>query len=68
MNNKLGMAINYQNIGSIKESQNDLEKALIYYKKSLDLNEKINSDIGRIICYNSIGSIYLKQKKAKKSH
>jgi len=67
LHNKLGMAINYQNIGSIKESQNDLEKALIYYKKSLDLNEKINSDIGRIICYNSIGSIYLKQKKPQEA-
>ena len=67
LHNNLGMAVNYQNIGSVKESQNDLESSLSYYKKSLAINEKTNSDIGRIICYNSIGSVYLKQKKAKKA-
>jgi tetratricopeptide (TPR) repeat protein len=65
--NRLGMAINYQNMGSIYENQGNLDKALAYYNKSLTLNEAINSNVGRIICYNSIGSIYLKQKKSRKA-
>ncbi len=65
--NRLGMAINYQNMGSIHESQGDLDKALTYYNNSLTLNEEINSNVGRIICYNSIGSIYLKQNKPNKA-
>ena len=67
MDNRLGMAINYQNIGSIYESKKDLDNALNYYEKSLALNESINSDIGRIICKNSIGSVYLAQKKYKEA-
>lgn len=62
-NNKLGLAINYQNIGFALEAQGNLENALISYKRSLDYNNQINSEIGRVICNNSIGTIYIKQQK-----
>jgi len=61
--NKLGLAINYQNIGYAKEAKGLLNEALDDYKASLNYNEEINSDIGRVICFNSIGKIYIKQKK-----
>ena len=63
LENKLGLAINYQNIGYVKESKGLLEDALQDYKTSLDYNNQINSDIGRVICNNSIGVIYIKQEK-----
>lgn len=63
LKNKLGMAINYQNIGFCYEELNDLSKALSYYNKSLEENKKINSDVGRSICHNSIGEVYLKQDR-----
>jgi tetratricopeptide (TPR) repeat protein len=66
-NNRLGMAINYQNIGAILERQGDLEKALLYFKKSLDYNNQINSKVGKIICNSSIANVYLKQDKIKKA-
>jgi tetratricopeptide (TPR) repeat protein len=62
-NNKLGLAINYHNIGYSKEGKGNLEAALIDYNKSLSYNEMINSDVGRAICFNSIGQVYLKQGK-----
>jgi len=34
------------------------DQALVFYQKSLEHNEKVNSDLGRSICYNSIGGIY----------
>lgn len=61
LNNKLGLAINNQNIGDCLEHKGELEMALKYYRKSLAYNEEIDSDYGRIICKNSIAQIYTKQ-------
>lgn len=61
--NRLGLAINYQNIGYAHEATGDLENALRNYKLSLEYNDQINSNLGRVICYNSIGQVYIKQKK-----
>ena len=61
-NNKLGLAINYHNIGYAEEAKGNLSAALTNYQKSLDYNNAIDSEIGRVICYNSIGGIYLKQE------
>ncbi|AWX44703.1 Histidine kinase [Flagellimonas maritima] len=61
LDNKLGLAINHQNIGDCLEQKGDLEGALENYRKSLAYNEEINSDYGRVICKNSLAQIYLKQ-------
>lgn len=65
LNNELGLAINYQNLGIIKEEQNKLDEALINYNRSLEYNNKIDSKLGKIICNNSIGQILIKQNKPK---
>ena len=62
-NNRLGLAINYQNLGYADEAKGHLDLALKNYKRSLDYNNQINSEVGRVICYNSIGQVYIKQKK-----
>ncbi|WP_159021963.1 tetratricopeptide repeat protein [Formosa sp. L2A11] len=62
-NNKLGLAINYQNIGIVLENQGQLDKALTNYRTSLQYNEEISSIMGRVICNNAITQIYIKQKK-----
>ncbi len=61
--NRLGLAINYHNLGYADEAKGLLDLALINYKRSLDYNEQIDSEVGRVICYNSIGQVYVKQKK-----
>ncbi|WP_435624202.1 tetratricopeptide repeat protein [Flagellimonas sp.] len=61
LNNKLGLAINHQNIGECLELKEDLEGALENYRKSLAYNEEINSDFGRTICKNALARVYLKQ-------
>lgn len=63
LNNKLGLAINYHNIGYAKERKGFLADALKDYEKSLGFNNEINSHIGRVICNNSIAQIYIKQEK-----
>ena len=67
LDNKLGLAINYQNIGECLEYKGELEEALHYYRTSLDYNNEINSDMGRIICKNSIAQIYIKQGQLEKA-
>ncbi len=62
-NNRLGLAINYQNIGFVDEAQGRLNDALRNYQKSLEYNNSLDSEVGRAICYNSIGQIYIKQGK-----
>lgn len=66
-NNKLGLAINYQNIGYAKEAKGLLDEALKDYQASLLYNEDINSEIGKVICFNSIAKVYIKQKKYDES-
>ncbi|MFD2100359.1 tetratricopeptide repeat-containing sensor histidine kinase [Flagellimonas iocasae] len=61
LGNKLGLAINHQNIGDCLEQKGDLEAALENYRKSLAYNEEIGSNYGRIICKNSLAKVYLKQ-------
>lgn len=61
LGNKLGLAINHQNIGACLEHKGDLEGALENYRKSLAYNEDINSTFGKIFCKNSLAQIYLKQ-------
>ncbi|MCK0161056.1 tetratricopeptide repeat protein [Allomuricauda sp. F6463D] len=61
LDNKLGLAINHQNIGHCLEEKGNLEGALENYRKSLAYNEEIDSNIGRVICKNSLAQIYLKQ-------
>lgn len=61
--NKLGLAINYQNIGFALEGKKRFDIALKNYQISLNYNEEINSIVGKVICNNSIGQIFLKQNK-----
>lgn len=65
LGNKLGLAINYHNLGYADEAKGLLDLALINYERSLDYNEQIDSEVGRVICYNSIGQVYIKQGRYK---
>lgn len=67
LNNKLGMAINHQNIGACLEEQGFLNKSLQEYRKSLHYNNLINSDLGRVICNTSISQVYLKQNRLQEA-
>ena len=67
LGNKLGLAINHQNIGECLEAKGLLEDALQNYRTSLLFNEEIGSDKGKIICKNSIAQVYIKQNKLEEA-
>jgi len=67
IDNQLGLAINYQNIGYAKDAQGKIEEALEYFEKSIAINNKITNTFGKIICNSSIANIYIKQNKSQKA-
>ena len=63
LENKLGLAINNQNIGDCLEQKGDLDGALVQYQKALALNQQINNTYGNIFSKNGIAQIYLKRNR-----
>lgn len=65
---KLGLAINHQNIGAANEALGNLEEALKNYYKSLEYNNEVDSKIGKIICGYSIANVLIKKEKYKEAN
>lgn len=57
LNSATGQAINYANIGAIKERKGELDSARIYYNLSMDKNRECNNLIGISLCYQNIGEL-----------
>lgn len=63
MKSLIGQAVNLANIGEAFELSGRLDSAQIYYKHSLDFNEKAGSVLGIALCNNNLGKIHLKRKQ-----
>lgn len=53
----LGQAINYANIGYIKEANGEKDSAWIYYGFSMEQNRLADSKLGISLCYNHYGRL-----------
>ena len=53
----LGQAINYANIGYIKEAGGEMDSAWIYYGYSMEQNRLADSRLGISLCYNHFGRL-----------
>lgn len=58
---KLGMAINYANIGTLFDRKGQFDSAMVYYRESMRLNTEIKSKLGMSLCYTHFGQIYEKR-------
>ena len=67
LDNKIGQAINNQNIGECLEHLGKLDEALEHYKIALSFDIEADSERGKLICNNSIAQIYNKQGKPQKA-
>ena len=52
-----GQAINYANIGAIKERSGEMDSARMYYNMSMEKNRECNNLIGISLCYQNIGEL-----------
>lgn len=53
----IGQAINYANIGYIKEADGDRDSAWVYYGYSMEQNRLAGSKLGISLCYNHFGQL-----------
>ena len=52
-----GQAINYANIGAIKERNGDIDSARVYYNMSMQKNIEDNNKVGISLCYQNLGRL-----------
>ena len=57
LGNQIGEAINYANIGAIKEKEGQRDSAFWYYECSLSKNRVAKSKKGIALCYNHFGRL-----------
>lgn len=57
LNSATGQAINYANIGAIKEMLGDIDSARIYYNLSMEKNVEGNNRLGISLCYQNLGEL-----------
>lgn len=67
LKSELGQAINYANIGSIFRHQNMNDSAWVYFRKSMELNQKVNNMLGISLCHTYYGSMYERERRYDKA-
>ena len=67
IDNLVGQAINYANIGATFESGGMADSARYYYSQSMKYNRKAKSDLGISLCHNHFGRLYEKEEKWDKA-
>lgn len=59
----LGMAINYANLGIIKQTLGETDSAWFYYRKSQEMNRQAGSVEGEALCHIHYGELYEGERK-----
>ena len=58
LDSKLGMAINYANLGTLFERKKQFDSAMVYYGESMRLNSEVKSKLGVSLCHTHFGQVY----------
>jgi serine phosphatase RsbU (regulator of sigma subunit) len=67
MNDKIGISMAYNNIGTIFQLQGNLDESLSYQFKSLKIKEELDDKLGVSVAYNNIATLYIDKKKYKEA-
>ena len=62
LDSKLGMAINYANLGTLFERKKQFDSAMVYYGESMRLNSEVKSKLGMSLCHTHFGQVYEKRQ------
>ena len=62
LDSKLGMAINYANLGTLFERKKQFDSAMVYYGESMRLNSEVKSKLGVSLCHIHFGQVYEKRQ------
>lgn len=58
LHSDVGMAINYANLGSIKRALGQPDSALVYYRNSMELNQRAGNQLGVALCHQYFGELH----------
>ena len=58
LHSELGQAINYANIGTIFRHRGIRDSAWVYFRKSMEINRRIDNTLGISLCHTDFGSMY----------
>ncbi len=61
LGSEIGKAINYANIGGVKDATGQVDSALVYYTLSLESNIKAKSKLGMSLCHVFFGKSAMKR-------
>ena len=64
----VGQAINYANLGSIFKHRRQNDSAWVYYRRSMELNQKAGNDIGIALCHTYYGLLYEEAQQYDKAY
>ena len=62
LDSKLGMAINYANLGTLFERKKQFDSAMVYYGESMRLNSEVKSKLGVSLCHTHFGQVHEKRQ------
>ena len=62
LDSKLGMAINYANIGAVKHALGNIDSAWIYYRQADEYNRLAGSQEGEALCHLHYGELYEEER------
>lgn len=63
LDRKVGMAINYANLGTAKRYMGDMDSAWICFRKSMECNKLVGNDKGVALCHLHFGELYEDERK-----
>ena len=63
----VGQAINYANLGSIYRSRGLSDSAWVYFRKSMEFNQRAKNTLGISLCHTYFGSMYEQEHRYDKA-
>ena len=67
LDDKEGIALVYNDIGSLEGNMENIQGAMKYFKKSYEIYSELNNKRGLAMVLHNFGKIYQKQKRYKKA-
>jgi len=68
LNSNVGQAIDYANIASVMKARGQIDSAWVYYRRSMEFNEKAENRVGISLCHTYFGSLYEQARKYEKAY
>lgn len=68
LNSNVGQAIDYANIASVMKARGQMDSAWVYYRRSMEFNEKAENRVGISLCHTYFGSLYEQARKYEKAY